>query len=174
MRYHANELCINYIFYFRLLEEVSELEDSMRQLELKNENSEASLRDMQVIFIFSRNPRESLYRNNNVINHKTQKYFQNVLWVCLNIMNLCIDKENQACQIGYCSFIVWLGRKLQKLFVNLMHKKQFSFEATNFSYINYLHKSKEVAKCLHCAIYLPICYTHLSHCTLRVCSDLKK
>ena len=121
----------------------------MRQLELKNENSEASLRDMQVIFIFSRNPRESLYRNNNVINHKTQKYFQNVLWVCLNIMNLCIDKENQACQIGYCSFIVWLGRKLQKLFVNLMHKKQFSFEETNFLYINYLHKSKEVAKCLH-------------------------
>ena len=47
---------INYIFYFRLLEEVSELEDSMRQLELKNENSEASLRDMQVIFIFPRNP----------------------------------------------------------------------------------------------------------------------
>ena len=33
---------------FRLLEEVSELEHSMRQLELKNENSEASLRDMQV------------------------------------------------------------------------------------------------------------------------------
>ena len=33
---------------FRLLEEVSELEHSMRQLELKNENSEGSLRDMQV------------------------------------------------------------------------------------------------------------------------------
>ena len=37
---------------FRLLEEVSELEDSMRQLELKNEQSEASLRDMQVIIVF--------------------------------------------------------------------------------------------------------------------------
>ena len=38
---------------FRLLEEVSELEHSMRQLELKNENSEGSLRDMQVRIRYS-------------------------------------------------------------------------------------------------------------------------
>ena len=38
----------NSFLIFRLLEEVSELEHSMRQLELKNENSEGSLRDMQV------------------------------------------------------------------------------------------------------------------------------
>ena len=46
------EYLIICFFYFRLLEEVSELEDSMRQLELKNEQSEASLRDMQVIIVF--------------------------------------------------------------------------------------------------------------------------
>ena len=43
----------NQLIFFssRLLEEVSELEDSMRQLELKNEQSEGSLRDMQVIMV---------------------------------------------------------------------------------------------------------------------------
>ena len=45
-------LIICFFLQFRLLEEVSELEDSMRQLELKNEQSEASLRDMQVIIVF--------------------------------------------------------------------------------------------------------------------------